>query len=253
MSRSFDGTDDHLTYSGAVVDATAIETTPISIALWIKRARSSAAAAERLVTAGVSGATNNLMAIGINTDNTVFCRSRSTGDADSTTVATITDTTTWHLVVGVWASLTSRTVYLDGTAATPNTTSRDPSVATNIFRVGASLDSGAPFTLEYQGLIAYLTVWNTALTGGDVTSLYNSGSGVDPTTIANGNLVAHWDMTGDESPEVDDVGAFDLTVTGATFSTDNPFTVGAAGQPTIARFGAVPGMRLGGQTFGRGW
>jgi hypothetical protein len=229
MSRSFDGTNDLLTISSAVVDATTIDTTPVSVAMWIKRAQTSAAAVERLMIAGVAGATNNMLSLGINTNNTLFCRTRTTGDADATSTATIADTTNWHLVVGVWAGIADRKIYVDDNAAVQNTTSRDPSTATNLFRIGASTDNAAPFTGEYTGLIAYVTVWNTALSDANVASLWNGGAGVDPTTVASGNLVAAWDLTGDESPEVDDVGAFDLTVTGATFSTDNPFAVGGSG------------------------
>jgi hypothetical protein len=229
LSRSLSGTNDLLTIGSAVVDATAIETTPVSVAIWVKRGRTSAAGVERLVVAGVAAATNNQISIGINTDNTVFCRTRSTGDADATSSATIADTTNWHLIVGVWAGIADRTIYVDDNAGVPNTTSRDPSTTTNLFRIGASADNGPPYTAEFQGLVAYVTVWNKALSSGEVASLWNSGAGVDPTTVANGNLVAAWDLTGNESPEVDDVGASDLTVVGTTFSTDNPFTVGGGG------------------------
>jgi len=203
----------------------------------------------------VSGPDNSAahyIGIGIETDNTAWCRARTTSNAQATSSVTIEDTDTWHLIVGAFADVDDRTIYIDGNAGVNNTTSRDPTTATALFSIGSTLESS--FGAEFSGLMAYATVWNKALSSVEVASLWNSGAGADPTTVASGNLVAHWPMTGNASPEPDSVGEFDLTVNGTTFSTDNPFTVGgSAGKPTLARFGSVPGVRLGGQTFGRGW
>jgi hypothetical protein len=241
MSRSYDGANDRLQVAAAVFDATAIDATPVAIATWIKRARTSAAAEEFLACGGVSGATSHYCAIAINTSNQVLCRTRTTSNAEAIdTVNTITDTTTWHLVFAVWKGIADRRIYVDGNAGVANTTSRDPVTATDFFCLGATPESG--IGSEYQGLQGYTAVW-TGLSKTDGQwdamrdAIWNSGAGADLSTIESANQVAYWPLTSNADPEVNskNPGTFDLTVTTATFSTDNPFTLGGGGA-TVPKF-----------------
>lgn len=243
MSRSFDGTNDALSYSGAVVDATNVDTTPKSFACWIKRGRATTGSDEFLMCAGTTAApTSHYLALSISGTDTIQARARTTSNANATSSATITDTTNWHLVVAVFTSITSRTVYVDGNAGVTDTTSKDPVTATDLFRIGATPE--AAFGSEYQGLIAYPTVWNNlALTSGNVSSLWNGGAGVDPLTIQNASIVAHWRLTGNVSPEPSSVGSFDLTLSGTTFSSDNPFSISGGGSGVVPQFMNVYGRR----------
>jgi hypothetical protein len=241
VSRSFTG-GGALRYAGLVVDSTAIETTPVSLAMWIKRTAISAASEEALFYNGQAGTTNHFIALGINPDNTVFCRTRTTSPANATSTATIADTTNWHLVVGVWAATNSRTIYVDGNAGVTETSTRDPTNTPTRFSLFSNLNNTP--TAGLNGYGAYIAVWNVALSSSDVTSLWNGGGGVDPTTIQNASLVGAWDVTGNESPEVDDIGAFDLTVTNGTFSADNPFTVGGGGSGLYNKLHGLFGGKL---------
>lgn len=233
MSRSFDGDNDSLNIESVVFNATTIETTSVAMACWIKRGRTSAAAEEMLMIGGANSLGGNYQALLINTSNQVQARTRTSSNANATG-GTITDTTSWHLVVAIFAGTALRYVSIDGGSTVSDTTSRDPTTATAEFAI-----AGRPTTVdEFQGLMAYPTVW-TGLSKTQAewntfcANLWNNGSGVDPKTIENANCIAHWDLTGNESPEVDDVGTFDLIVNNTTFSTDNPFTVGGGEDFTL--------------------
>jgi hypothetical protein len=243
VSRSFDGTNDALTYAAKLVDATTIETTPISFVVWFKRGRTAFGTTEMLMQAGPTNLTSHLIAIGINpTTDTLFCRTRTTSTADATdTTNPVSDTTNWHMALGVWDTPTSRTIVVDGNASVTDTVSRDPTTATDMFRLGATLESG--FGAEFQGLMAYACVWNATLSPADAATLWNGGAGCDPRTVKPASVVGFWDLTGNESPEVNDQtpGTGDLTLNGTTFSTDNPFTLSAL--PNFLLPMTIPPMR----------
>jgi hypothetical protein len=230
MSRNFDGTNDVLRYSGVVVDATTVDTTPVSFACWIKRGRTSAASAEFLMCSGEEFTNQHYIATLIETDNTIKCRARTTSNAEAISSATITDTSSWHLIVGVFSGIANRTIYVDGNTGVNNTTSRDPVNTTNMFSIGATNETG--IGAEFQGLIAYPTVWNNkALSSGDRDTLWNGGAGADPRSVSG--ATAMWLLDG-SATELDQVGSFNLTPTGTTFSSDEPFSL-ATGSLTARR------------------
>ncbi len=231
MSRHFDGDNDYLRVASAVFDASTLETTPASVLIWFKRDRSAVGDEETLMCMSAGTASNNLCEIVFTTADRVGVRTRTSSNSHALSTV-LTDTASWHMAVGVYgdtstgaATTSSRSVYLDGAAASTEPTAKDPTSASTQLTFGGN-EASTP-TQDFQGYMAYLTVWNKALSSSEVASLYNSGAGADPLTVANGNIIAYWPLTGNESPEIDQVGAFDLTVTGTTFSSDNPFTLAA--------------------------
>lgn len=117
-------------------------------------------------------------------------------------------TGTWYSLVGVFASSTSRTVYLDGVAATTNTTSATPT-GTTTFSVG-----GRAGVLPFSGSLADVALWNVALSADDINAL---AAGVSPLLIRPDALVHYLPLL--------DSGTLDLmapaaTVTG-TLTKDN--------------------------------
>jgi len=100
---------------------------------------------------------------GINVSNADISYSLSTG--------------TWYHVVGVYdASAGSIQVYVNGssvsTATGLNTSIYNSSAP---FHVGYIADLGTSY---WDGIIDELSIWNTTLSGSDITSLYNSGTGL---------------------------------------------------------------------------
>jgi hypothetical protein len=122
-------------------------------------------------------------------------------------------------------------ISIDGGAFTTSGSSRDPTIATSLLSLGGNL-SATPGG-DYLGLLAHPTVWGTALSDTDVSNLWNGGSFVDFETIQSGSLIQHCPLTRNESPEVDDIGAFDLTVSGATYSSDEPYSSGSTDTPLV--------------------
>lgn len=90
--------------------------------------------------------------------------------------------------------------------------------------------------LSYDGTVGYddsyiaqLTVWNTVLTDAQIAEL---GAGIDPTTIANANIVSNFPMNADSDETVGP----NFVDTGATFNAT--YFVGSTGGPALG--GATP-------------
>lgn len=246
MSRSFDGSTTSLDNSGSA-PVTAV---PLTIVCWFKPA--AVGSQVTLVGLDTTGTGNHQFELIVNSSNQVGANTRSTTSASGLTTGTVTNGA-WNMCGAVFASATSRRAYLNGELGSASGVNLTPS-GINEIRVGKSRASSGAFDQFANGLIAYCWIWSVDLSETDLDSLYNSGSGgVDPSTVQGANLVWRSDLLLNESPEPDAIGSIDLTVTAATFSSDNPFAFSAGGQPTVSRFGAVPGMRIGGQSFGRGW
>lgn len=142
---------------------------------------------------------------------------------ESYSIATIADTTTWHHCCAVFTSSTSRTVYLDGVAGTSSSVSIPLVTPTTTY-----LGIFPPSFSVLNGAISDVSIWNIALTQDEISSLAGSGGGTGaalPSTVATGNLIAYWQLTG-TSPEQNLVtgGAFPLTVTGSMPYVAGPLT-----------------------------
>ena len=93
----------------------------------------------------------------------------ATTTANSETAGTISDTTSYHQVGAVYSSITSRIAYLDGVAATADTTSLTPS-GINQTTIGVDKPT-AGTSLPFTGSIAEIGVWNIALSTADMAQL----------------------------------------------------------------------------------
>lgn len=117
----------------------------------------------------------------------------------------------WHSAIGVFASATSRQIYIDGGSSGTNATSAVPTSLARI-EVGRTYQNGSPIQFM-NGDIARVAMWNIALSSADRASL---AAGALPSTIQAGNLVFYAPLAGTASPEPDLINANNLTVTGAT-------------------------------------
>lgn len=129
--------------------------------------------------------------------------------ADTTTGYTAN---TWHHACAVEASATSHTIYIDGGSSAASTTSRSPAGADRI-NIGRRGDSTP--TNYFSGDLAEAAVWNVALSAGDVALLAKA---VSPFLVRPEALVFYCPIVGNYSPEIDQLGGLDMTVTGATKS-----------------------------------
>lgn len=122
----------------------------------------------------------------------------------------------WTHGVAVFGSSTSRDCFINGANKGSNATSCTPASldTTSVGRRGHS----AP-TNYFGGDVGEVAIWNVALDDAEVAAL---AAGVSPLLIRPTALVTYWPIIGNFSPEIDRVGRFELTVTGATAAAHPP-------------------------------
>lgn len=236
MARQFNGSTQYLDRSSAVVSAV-----PLTMSCW---AYFDAAVNHTML--GITAAGSQQIFIldapfsGLGF-NSIRVYADNGGAADSAVSAGTVSLSTWAHCVAVFASSTSRTVYLNGSATAGGGTNVamgavDRTTAGKLFFNGGSSNF-------MQGRIAEAGVWSVALTADEITSL---SKGVSPLLVRPQSLVSHWPLMGRASPEIDPRGALDLTVTGATQAEHPPVYyprnrstvfVPAAGGAAAAPFG----------------
>lgn len=139
-----------------------------SVSCWIKV--SSFAAQGIAVSFGTGGLTDNQINIGVTSGSKPFFGLYS----DDLTGTTTLSTSTWyHLVVTYVYGSKLQTIYINGTSDSTRTSSGLPSVSSTTF-----IGKRASAYDFFNGNVDEISVWNKALSSGDVTTLYNSGNGL---------------------------------------------------------------------------
>jgi len=112
---------------------------------------------------------------------------------------------TWVHVCAVFASSTSRILYVNGIQVTNNTETAafGPSVVFNATHIGTRSLSGTLGTFV-NGQIAYAAIWQSALTAGQIAAL---ASGVDPRRASSTAPTFCAPFWGETSPEINVSGA----------------------------------------------
>jgi hypothetical protein len=211
VSKVFTTTSDYLNVNTAVV------TTPaFTLHCWIKQ--SVLGNAENYVSIGTIGSGNNRFFLQkTSADDLVHATERDTTSGQANSAIAITDTTNWHCVTGVFTSDSSRTVYLDGGNSGSNATARTPTTPDSLY-LGRNQSGTASM---FQGKMAYVAIWNRALTSTEVADLAIK----TPLAAAPSGLVAYYPLLADGN---DQAGSNNLTVNGAAgWDTDMPPIVAA--------------------------
>jgi hypothetical protein len=146
------------------------------------------------------------------------------------TSASATIDTNWHHIAAAWSTSSATTggdgydIYLDGVKvgnAGGTSTPSSPYTLSSAFTIGMRANG----IYYFNGLIDEVAIFNSALSASDVTSIYNSGT---PNDISSLSPVGWWrmgDNDGGTGTTVTDQGSGgnDGTLTnGPTFSTDVP-------------------------------
>lgn len=216
-SVSFDGTDDYMD----IPDSTALETTAFTWSAWFY-----CTAIDRYNII-VDTATHSSFFFGyeifvVNTTNNIrFASYHSNDYIDSTTTVAAN---TWYHVAATHESGSDK-LYVNGTLEASGSASNfSVSDAANL-RIGSS----SIFNLYHQGLIDEVAFFNSALSASDVSSIYNSGT---PADISSLSPVGWWRMgdndgaTGTTITNQGSASSIDGTLTnGPTFSTDVPVEI----------------------------
>lgn len=211
MSRVFDGTNSHFL---SVASAT-VSGFPVSFSAWVKLA--SLGALRYVFDIGTSGVSSNSKQLTITAGDIPQCSITSISGGNAGSPASIQDAN-WHLISGSMAAANSLAVYLDGANKGTGAGVINPS-APNIMRI-----SGAPSgTTNVNGLIAYVGLWNIALSDADHAALALG----TPDLVQPANLVEYWPLTGNQSPEPSyGTSPHSMILTGTSFSPDNPIFAG---------------------------
>lgn len=124
----------------------------------------------------------------------------------------------WNHAAGVFASTTSRTAYLNGTAATTDTTSvANPTP--DFTSIGVLRRSTIAAACPSTTLIAEAAIWSAELSADDIASL---AAGFSPRMVRADALVAYWPMVNADSPAPEFVGVQEMTMTGTITTGDHP-------------------------------
>jgi len=227
MSRSFNGSSDYARYGGAVVSAY-----PFTMACWALPDNTTAN--HTLIWVGNSAVSNQYFELsirGADGGDPVAAIARNTVYTSATT-STGFSSSAWNHCCGVWTNSFSRDAYLNGGGKGSNTESVSATgLGANRTTVGRSDDSTPGDNIA--GLIAHPCIWNVALTEAEIKSL---ARGAHPLTVRPASIVSYWPLYGNGSPEPDEVGRFELPLTGTSKSSNNPPVI----SPRRKRFIYIP-------------
>lgn len=207
MARTFSSGGFNYLSSGAGALLTAA---PMTMAAWVKPA--------------THNATNDILSISDATVNlhAFVLRQSSTGSIQAVTDASGTlsnsasagtvSNGTWAHAAAVFASASSRTAYLNGTAATADTTALTPTAGSlGLTLIGAIFGGPQNF---YNGDIAEVALWNVALTAADVAVL---ALGVSPLLVRPDALVSYSVLDGQSASfEIDRMNPARMGISGAS-------------------------------------
>ncbi len=226
MSYSFDGANDTLTGT-----FTSSYSDPCTWACWVK-VTDHPLAVKRFAMFGNNSASNNdAYSLGTaGTDNVYQATTiNSTGTSKSATFTSTLDNT-WFAIVGRQTSdVSGHWVFVQSFANSDFTTAQTIANAVKFIRLGESF-TGAN---DLNGLIAEVAFWNTDLSDADITSYL---SGTAASSISAANLVGYWPLSSSGATQ-NNLGtdtAGDLTVSGATFSSDHPTITSGGSSVTMA-------------------
>ena len=129
---------------------------------------------------------------------------------------------TWHNVIGIFATTTSRTIYIDGGNSDENTESITPSSIAKI-HIGA----GKAAAEKLDGKVAEVGIWDVALSGASIAAL---AAGAYPDDIESGDLVAYYPLLSDSN---DNAGSYHLTDVGSPAYDGADLPPMAGGEPAV--------------------
>jgi hypothetical protein len=214
MARSFNGSSQYLSVSSALFSSP-----PLSISGWVN--------ADDLTNAHtafcIGHTTNNQPFIILQCSGTVggdpfrLIIRDNAGNLQTAITTTGYSVSTWHHILGVWASATSTAIYIDGGSKGTDT---DPTLGTlTVNRTAIGVRWTSSLQQYFAGKEAEFGLWDVALTDAEAQVL---ALGVPPRFVRPSNFVDYWRIMGRTSPEIDQIGGNDMSLTANPPVADHP-------------------------------
>lgn len=189
MAIVFDSTDgdgvDYLENTSPLAKAV-----PLTFACWVNP--DAGLTGDGYMSTGKSGPNQQFFSLhAIGAGNVVAQTSSSLGSGASTTSGSVSRGE-WNHAAAVFASSASRIAYLNGIAATENTTNITP-VGIDLLRIASHASSLSIF-FPFDGLLAECAIWDVALTPEEIVQL---ALGFAPTSIRLASLVSYYPFVHD--------------------------------------------------------
>jgi hypothetical protein len=225
MARSFNGSTQYLSRNDAVVASM-----PLTLAYW--GYSTSDANAQDGFSLGQTGGSQcyRLVFKGNDGGDPIISQIIGSGTDPSASTSTGYSVNTWHHACGVFAAINDIRAFIDGGSKGTNA-SGTGSLTPDRTSIGALLN-------HFSGRVAEVAIWNVALTDDEVAVL---GAGYSPLLVRPQSLVAYWPLASRQSPEIDLIGGYNMTLTNAPPVANHPSVIYEADSalvlPDITNYG----------------
>lgn len=211
MARHFDAASSQ----GLYVEETTISAAPYTISIWAKLDQlPSDYGSSYCVFYSSDGTTNQYVLIYVSSSNdkiNLYSRSQTTGNGGAVITAAVT-AGVWQHYCGVAVAVNDRAVFLNGGSKGTDANNSVPAGLSET-SIGHNYTEGGNYT---DGILASVTVWNTALTDAEVLELSESFSSK---FIRPANIISRWTLHGNDK---DEIGGHHLTPANGPTQVDGP-------------------------------
>jgi hypothetical protein len=187
------------------------------MACWFRIPSVTVADHRTLICVSNSATINNWIQTYVSSAGNLTARSRGAIGNYIATHTTKSLANTWYHALAVYANSSSRIIYLDGLDPATNSTDCGAMSGQNRTAVGRRISTG---TAGYMGGdIGEVAIWSAGLNAAEALML---ATGISPLAVRPQSLVAYWPLFGTQSPEIDRVGGYDMTLTNGPTQADHP-------------------------------
>jgi hypothetical protein len=192
MAYEFDGTTDELEFSTGY-PGTVVTAVPLTLAAWFKTDTTSAGNYMIVSLGGDSASNEQMFSLyqGGTPSDTLVAHATNGSWAAAQTSAGLVSTGTWYHGCGVFATTTSRSVYLDGGNKVTNTTFKVPNAATGMDGTFIGQSATVKYDQNFNGRIAEVAIWNVVLSDDEVAM---AAAGMPHWNIRPANLVGYYPL-----------------------------------------------------------
>lgn len=205
MSRDFNGSSQFAQLAAAPA------ATPLTLAAWV-RTDTTGGSGKSIV--AVCGAGFHYQLLGQSTAlGKWYCASRAGGSEYYAASTTSVSTGVWVHVAAVFASATSRAIFVNGVSEGSNTTSATPTLVRTA--IGSRNDGAVPGATPsyFDGQIAHVAIWRAALAASQIAGL---AAGLSPLVVSSTAPWLYAPLWGEAFPEVNVAGtSITLSPTGS--------------------------------------